>query len=96
MAPSATGIPAQQAEPESVLPPPVTYPPREARFENFVKPQPDGYKKAVSRGSGQAAIVIDNGILSALSICSRLRILTLFEQDPLPPGPVGPSKMRLD
>ncbi|TVY22718.1 Actin-like protein [Lachnellula hyalina] len=61
MAPSATGPASQAGEPQSFLPPPTTYPPREAHFERFIDTQPDGYEKAVSRGPGRTAIVIDNG-----------------------------------
>lgn len=49
------------AEPENNVPPPQLYPPREAHFEKFIEPQPDGYQKAKSRGGDRAAIVIDNG-----------------------------------
>ncbi|KAF4634140.1 hypothetical protein G7Y89_g3957 [Cudoniella acicularis] len=61
MAPSAIETAPQASEPESSIPPPKLYPPREAHFEKFIEPQPDGYRKAVSRGPDRAAIVIDNG-----------------------------------
>ncbi|PMD54206.1 actin-like ATPase domain-containing protein [Hyaloscypha bicolor E] len=61
MAPSAIDTPMHDAEPENNVPPPQLYPPREAHFEKFIEPQPDGYQKAKSRGGDRAAIVIDNG-----------------------------------
>ena len=63
MAPSATmDTPMQVAEPENIVPPAQLYHPREAHFEKFIEPRPDGYQKAKSRGGDRAAIVIDNGI----------------------------------
>ncbi|KAH8777005.1 hypothetical protein BGZ57DRAFT_360303 [Hyaloscypha finlandica] len=61
MAPSAIDTPMHDAEPEDNVPPPQLYPPREAHFEKFIEPRPDGYQKAKSRGGDRAAIVIDNG-----------------------------------
>ncbi|KAE9370666.1 actin-like ATPase domain-containing protein [Stipitochalara longipes BDJ] len=61
MAPSAIDTPMQDAEPENNVPPPQLYPPREAHFEKFIEPRPDGYQKAKSRSGDRAAIVIDNG-----------------------------------
>ncbi|KAN0106204.1 actin-like ATPase domain containing protein [Hyaloscypha variabilis] len=61
MAPSAIDTPMQDAEPENNVPPPQLYPPREAHFEKFIEPRPDGYQKAKSRHGDRAAIVIDNG-----------------------------------
>lgn len=37
------------------------YPVKEAHFEGYQAPQPDGYKKAQQIGSDNVAIVIDNG-----------------------------------
>lgn len=51
----------QSAEPENNFPPPQLYSSREAHFEKFIEPRPDGYQKAKSRGGDRAAIVIDNG-----------------------------------
>jgi len=62
MAPSATG-PAAQA-PENTISLLNLYPAKEARFENFIEPQHDGYRQAKARGSERTAIVIDNGIYS--------------------------------
>jgi hypothetical protein len=64
MAPSAIDTPMQDFEPENNVPPPQLYPPREAHFEKFIEPRPDGYQKAKSRGNDRAAIVIDNGNLT--------------------------------
>jgi actin-related protein 5 len=61
MAPSATEPQAQASQPETALPPPHLYTPRESRFEKFVEVQEDGYRQAKSRGNQAAAIVIDNG-----------------------------------
>lgn len=49
------------AEPENTVPPAQLYHQREAHFEKFIEPRPDGYQKAKSRGGDRAAIVIDNG-----------------------------------
>jgi actin-related protein 5 len=54
--------PMQDAEPENTVPPAQLYHPREAHFEKFIEPRPDGYQKAKSRSGDRAAIVIDNGI----------------------------------
>jgi actin-related protein 5 len=54
--------PMQDAEPDNIVPPAQLYHPREAHFEKFIEPRPDGYQKAKSRGGDRAAIVIDNGI----------------------------------
>jgi len=61
MAPSAIDTPMQDAEPEKTFPPPQVFLPREAHFERFIEPRPDGYQKAKSRGNERATIVIDNG-----------------------------------
>jgi actin-related protein 5 len=61
MAPSA--VTHESGQPEAIRPPKV-YPAKEAHFEAFLPPQPDGYKKAATaaaRGSRETAIVIDNG-----------------------------------
>lgn len=72
MAPSATGPLAQAMEVEITYPPAQIFPPREAHFESFVETRRDGYQKAKSRGSGKAAIVIDNGNipLRCANICN--------------------------
>lgn len=44
-----------------MIKPPQLYPVKEAHFERFLEPQPEGYQRAVARGRGNAAIVIDNG-----------------------------------
>lgn len=46
---------------EAPIAPPKLYHAREAYYEGFIEPQPDGYQKARSRGAENAAIVIDNG-----------------------------------
>ncbi|KAH8667565.1 hypothetical protein BGZ60DRAFT_409525 [Tricladium varicosporioides] len=61
MAPSAIDPAPQASDPESTVPPPHLYPPREAHFEKYIEPQPDGYREAVLQGSERVAIVIDNG-----------------------------------
>lgn len=61
MPPSATEPPPQASTLESTVPPPHLYTPREGRFENFIRPQADGYRQAKLRGTQRAAIVIDNG-----------------------------------
>jgi actin-related protein 5 len=62
MAPSAIGPPAQGLAQPFVTRPATLYPVKEAHFESYLKPQPEGYQQAVRRGSDNAAIVIDNGI----------------------------------
>jgi actin-related protein 5 len=59
MAPSAIEATAPAFDRRSPIPPPQLYPVREAHFEGYLEPQPDGYQKAKSRDG--AAIVIDNG-----------------------------------
>ncbi len=66
MAPSAIDPPAQGPSQSAVTSPPRLYPVKEAHFEKFLEPQPDGYEQAVSRGSSNVAIVIDNGNLRTL------------------------------
>ncbi|CAG8958466.1 hypothetical protein HYFRA_00009780 [Hymenoscyphus fraxineus] len=61
MAPSATDPAPPALQPESIITPAKLYPPRETRFEKYIEPQTDAYRSARSRGSGNAAIVIDNG-----------------------------------
>lgn len=64
MAPSAIDVPMTDvpSQPEE-LPPPRLYSVNEAHFERFTPPQPEGYRDAVRRGSGNATIIIDNGKL---------------------------------
>lgn len=61
MAPSAIYSPAQESGEPSVIKPPRLYPVKEAHFDKYLEPQPEGYQRAVARGPGQAAIIIDNG-----------------------------------
>ena len=61
MAPSAIDTPMPDAKSENNVPPPQLYPPREAHFEKYIEPRPDGYQKAKLRHGDRAAIVIDNG-----------------------------------
>ena len=60
MAPSAVDSSATDSGPPNI-PPPHLHPVKEAHFESFLSPQPDGYQQAVSQGYGKVAIVIDNG-----------------------------------
>jgi actin-related protein 5 len=65
MAPSAIASQlATSRQPETVAPPKL-YPVKEAHFEGFVAPQPDGYRKAQQIGSDNVAIIIDNGTKGA-------------------------------
>lgn len=52
---------AKQAAPK---PPPKLWSVKEAHFEAYQEPQPDGYREARARGANGAAIVIDNGTCS--------------------------------
>jgi actin-related protein 5 len=61
MAPSAIYSLTQETGQPSVIKPPQTYPVKEAHFEKYLEPQPEGYQRAVARGPGNTAIVIDNG-----------------------------------
>jgi hypothetical protein len=61
MAPSAISDSASRREVLNSLPPPKLYPVKEAKFEKFVTPQIDGRERALDRGAGSTAIVIDNG-----------------------------------
>lgn len=61
MAPSAIYSLTQETGQSSVIRPPQLYPVKEARFEKYLEPQPEGFQRAVARGPGNAAIVIDNG-----------------------------------
>ncbi len=63
MAPSAIYSPTQDVQPSEVKPPQL-YSVKEAHFERFLEPQSDGFRRAVSRGPGNTAIVIDNGDFS--------------------------------
>jgi hypothetical protein len=68
MAPSATTPHAPEvsaARPEAG--PAKIYPVKEAHFEGYLPPQPDGYRKAQQIGSDNVAIVIDNGKSTAKS-----------------------------
>ena len=48
------------------------FPVKEAHFEGYLAPQPDGYRKAKQMGSDNVAIVIDNGKKTTIPI---LRLL---------------------
>lgn len=61
MSPSAMDLDAPASEQQNSISPPTLYPAKDLHFDKYVDPQPDGYRTAKSRGSGQAAIVIDNG-----------------------------------
>lgn len=60
MAPSAIDEPKQTRPDDKTYPPAKLFPMKETRFEKFIEPQSDGYKKAFEQDGG-AAIVIDNG-----------------------------------
>ncbi len=79
MTPSATNTSVPASETDNTVSPPHLYYPREAYFEKFVPIQADGYQKAKSRGTGRAAIVIDNGSdfsLPWLAPASKALLLT--------------------
>jgi len=61
MAPSAIYSLTQETGQPSVIKPSQLYPVKEAHFEKYLEPQPEGFQRAVARGPGNAAIVIDNG-----------------------------------
>ncbi|KAJ1331615.1 actin-related protein 5 [Microdochium nivale] len=63
MAPSATdgSLPPLPQREEKTYPPAHIFNVKETKFEKFVEIQTDGRQQARSRGSGTAAIVIDNG-----------------------------------
>lgn len=61
MAPSAIDDPKQPRPDEKAYPPANIFPVKETRFEKYIEPQADGYKKAFEQHKGNAAIVIDNG-----------------------------------
>jgi hypothetical protein len=61
MAPSAIDVPMTNSTAQDEVRPQQLYSIREAHFESFIQPQPRGYEEAIKRGSGNAAIVIDNG-----------------------------------
>lgn len=63
MAPSAIDGPAAPAPPEKTYPPANIFPVKETKFEEYVEPRGDGYKKALEQPDS-AAIVIDNGTFS--------------------------------
>lgn len=67
MAPSAVAdqvAGTASGRPQAVGPPRL-YPVKEAHFEGYISPQPDGYRKAQQMGSDNVAIVIDNGMNAA-------------------------------
>ncbi|KAF5123785.1 Actin-like protein arp5 [Metarhizium anisopliae] len=61
MAPSAIDDPKQPRPDGKAYPPANIFPVKETRFEKYIEPQADGYKKAFEQHKGNAAIVIDNG-----------------------------------
>lgn len=73
MAPSATSPHATEVlsgRPEAG--PAKIYPVKEAQFEGYQAPQPDGYKKAQQIGSDNVAIVIDNGKITSEACNPRI------------------------
>lgn len=60
MAPSAVDEVKQTGPVARNTPQPKLFPAKETRFEEFIEPQSDGYRKALEQ-PGKAAIVIDNG-----------------------------------
>jgi actin-related protein 5 len=71
MAPSAVDEPKQIRPEERTYPPAKIFPMKETRFEKFIEPQADGYRKAFEHGN--AAIVIDNGKQEGSSCGSDFR-----------------------
>ncbi len=71
MAPSAIEPFTEEAQQTPGVKPARLYPVKEAHFESFLEPQPDGYQQALAQGPGNAAIVIDNGNFehSLLNFC---------------------------
>ncbi|KAG5928052.1 hypothetical protein E4U42_001327 [Claviceps africana] len=86
MAPSATDEAKQTGPSDRKLPQPKLYPVKETRFETFIEPQSDGYKKALEQPD-KAAIVIDNG-------SSTVRAGWSFESNPRLSLPPVMSKYR--
>ena len=66
MAPSAIDEPKQTRREEKTYPPAKIFPAKETRFEQYLEPQSDGYKRALEAPEGGAAIVIDNGKVRSL------------------------------
>lgn len=60
MAPSAVDEPKQTGPSDRKISQPKLLPVKETRFEAYIEPQSDGYKKALEQPD-KAAIVIDNG-----------------------------------
>lgn len=65
MAPSAVDEPKQTGPLDRDIPPPKLFPVKETRFEEYIEPQSDGYKKALEQPD-RAAIVIDNGAFAQI------------------------------
>ncbi|GAB0131552.1 hypothetical protein EsDP_00000018 [Epichloe bromicola] len=86
MAPSAVDEPKQTGPLDRDIPPPKLFPVKETRFEEYIEPQSDGYKKALEQPD-QAAIVIDNG-------SSTVRAGWSFESKPRLSMPPIMSKYR--
>ncbi len=68
MAPMAIDPPISQRDAWKSLPPPTIHPVKEIRFDKYITPQIDGYETAKAQPEGQAAIVIDNGMLAGSPI----------------------------
>lgn len=86
MAPSAVDEPKQTGPLDRDIPPPKLFPVKETRFEEYIEPQSDGYKKALEQPD-KAAIVIDNG-------SSTVRAGWSFESKPRFSMPPIMSKYR--
>lgn len=86
MAPSAVDEPKQTGPLDRDIPPPKLFPVKETRFEEYIEPQSDGYKKALEQPD-RAAIVIDNG-------SSTVRAGWSFESKPRLSMPPIMSKYR--
>jgi actin-related protein 5 len=61
MAPSAIDETVSRRDVWKTLPTPTLHPVKEAKFEQYIPPQTDGYQRALSGPKGGSAIVIDNG-----------------------------------
>ncbi|KAK2606116.1 Actin-related protein 5 [Conoideocrella luteorostrata] len=86
MAPSAVDEPKQTGPSDKSYPAPKIFPVKETRFEEYIEPQSDGYRKALEQ-PGAAAIVIDNG-------SSAVRAGWSFESKPRLSMPPIMSKYR--
>lgn len=100
MAPSAIDPVSQGPGQADTYPAPHLYSIKEAHFESFVEHQPDGYEKAIGRGSSNAAIVIDNGMpnVLGLSYIPKCMSSVLKSRQQVPPalGRDGPLRLPPD